>query len=83
MNTSKIGGISGVVVQGRHGTHDQWVTSFKVSTSTDLKDWAWVESGRVFEGNTDRNTKVVALFHGPVKAQYVRIHPNTWFELSD
>ena len=80
MDISKVGWISGVVVQGRQCGPEQWVTSFKVSASADLSAWVWVESGRVFEGNSDPNTKVVALFNGPIEARYVRIHPNTWLE---
>jgi hypothetical protein len=83
MDISKVGWISGVIVQGRREPHEQWVTSFQVSTSADLKDWDWIESGRVFDGNSDQNTKVIARFHCPVEARYVRIHPKTWLELSD
>ena len=56
----------------------QWVTSFKVSISPDLKDWVAVEDGRVFKGNEDQDTKAVVLFESTVTARYVRIHPASW-----
>ena len=69
--------ISGVVVQGRQ-ERDQWVTSFKVGVSADLKDWNFVEDGRIFEGNNDNATKVVHVFDRPVEARYIRLFPESW-----
>ncbi len=56
----------------------QWVTSFKVGVSSDLKDWNLVESGRIFKGSDDQTTKVIHVFDGPVEARYIRIYPESW-----
>ncbi len=69
--------VSGVITQGRREAA-QWVTTFKVRVSTDLKNWVWVECGRVFDANSDYSTKVFTLFDRPVKARYIRIYPASW-----
>ncbi len=69
--------VSGVITQGRREAA-QWVTSFKVRVSSDLKNWVWVECGRVFNGNSDYSTKIFTLFDRPVKARYIRIYPESW-----
>jgi hypothetical protein len=73
--------VAGVVTQGRAEAGQQWVTSFTVQTSLDRTTWASVDSGKVFQGNYDRNTKVVNLFGSGVLATYVRIRPTGWNEL--
>ena len=49
---------------------------YSVTGSPD--DWQYVDNGRIFVGNTDRNTKVRANFNTPVRARAIRIHPLTW-----
>eukprot|EP00960_Hanusia_phi_P074325 768213-Hanusia_phi.AAC.3 len=73
----EIQSIAGVVVQGRRD-NDQWVTTFKVEVSDDGSKWVQVECGRIFDGNSDRNTKVFVPFPTPVVGRYVRIYPQTW-----
>ena len=68
---------SSVIIQGRQD-QDEWVTAFKVSTSIDGINWKYVEDGRTFKGNTDRNTRVTYKFKKPVSARALRIHPVTW-----
>jgi hypothetical protein len=41
-------------------------------------DWQYVDNGRVFIGNTDRNSKVRVNFNTPVRARAIRIHPVSW-----
>ena len=79
INMAETAAISGVVVQGRHDKA-QWVTSFKVGVSTNLKDWNFVEDGRIFEGNNDHVSKLVCRFDRPVEAQQVRIFPESWWD---
>eukprot|EP00961_Rhodomonas_salina_P114611 1541774-Rhodomonas_salina.1 len=77
MDLKEIQSVAGVVTQGySHGSY--WVTTFKVSVSDDAFEWKWVECERIFDGNTDYNTKVKNYFDKPVEARYVRIHPETW-----
>ena len=66
-----------VIIQGR-GDADQWVTSFKVSTTVSGNIWENVDEGKVFPGNNDRNQKVRVRFAQPVYARTVRIYPQTW-----
>jgi alpha-tubulin suppressor-like RCC1 family protein len=70
--------IAGVVTQGRGDGSAQWVTKFKVGISNDGVTYTLVQSGAVFNGNTDQNTRVTNLFTTPVSARYVRIYPTEW-----
>lgn len=74
LDSGEVQTITGVVTQG-HRSNNYWVTSYKVSVSRDGYEWLWVECGRMFEGNKDRNTKVTNLFDKPVEARYVRVYP--------
>ena len=77
MDTGSVQSISGLVTQGRRD-QDEWVTSYQVQVSSDSKDWIDVGCGRVWEANTDRNSKVHNYFHEPVHARYIRVLPLTW-----
>ena len=65
--------VNGVVTQGR-GNANQWVTTFKVGTSTDGKTFDLVNNGALFSGNRDRHTKKENYF-GKREARFVRIYP--------
>lgn len=69
---------AGIVTQGR-GDADQWVEEYMVSYTMDGREWTFVERGRRFEGNYDRNTWVRNDFKEPVYARSIRIHPTKWF----
>ena len=69
--------VVGVVTQGRFNVH-QWVRTYRVSVSEDGKEFMEIECGRIFDGNTNSNTKVRNYFASAVKARYIRIHPTAW-----
>ena len=78
--------IDGAITQGR-GSTDQWVTSYKISFSTDNITYLYITttgttaniaSAQIFNGNTDGNTKVKNLFNTPIQARYIRYHPVSW-----
>jgi len=56
-----------------------WVTEFALSASNDSYTFHWVKSDRgsikLFDGNTDADTAVLASFDLPVTARYFRYHP--------
>ncbi|XP_033113012.1 C-type mannose receptor 2-like [Anneissia japonica] len=74
--------VTGTITQGRDAGMGQWVTSYKVHYSLDGDQFGTIEnaSGQVavFTGNSDGNTAVTNMFHIPVYAQYIRIHPMSW-----
>ncbi|XP_078597351.1 uncharacterized protein LOC144873668 [Branchiostoma floridae x Branchiostoma japonicum] len=84
--------VTSVVTQGRSyspdwpgESHSEWVTSYSISFGNESGDDAWYfgNDGEivVFEGNTDRDSKVrhgLSEFSGPITARYVKIHPRTW-----
>jgi hypothetical protein len=47
----------GVVTQGR-SNYDQRVLEYQISYTLNGLDWAYVDGGRKFIGNKDRNSKV-------------------------
>lgn len=72
-----VGKITGVAIKGRKD-HDQWVKTFKVQSKGADGTWKDVDSGKVYTGNTDRNTQVDVTFDSPVETRYIRIYPQTW-----
>ncbi|XP_070580420.1 retinoschisin-like [Ptychodera flava] len=73
--------ITKVATQGR-GDYDQWVKTFQLAYN-DGQGWKYVQnddhSGKVFQGNNDRNTIVCHdLVTDAFTSQYVRFYPLTW-----
>jgi len=68
--------VNGILTQGRYN-HDQWVTSYKLSYSTD--GTTWLNYPQTFSGNNDRHTVVRNLIEVPFVARYVRIKPVAWY----
>ena len=66
--------ISGVAIKGR-ASANEWVTKFSVKSSSNGSTWVNVDGGKVFTGNTDRNTQVNVKFNTPVNTRYIRIYP--------
>jgi len=66
--------ISGVAIKGR-ASANEWVTEFSVKSSSNGSTWVNVDGGKVFTGNTDRNTQVNVKFNTPVNTRYIRIYP--------
>ena len=73
-----VGKITGVAIKGRKECCDQWVKTFKVKSKGDDGAWKDVDSGKVYTGNTDRDTQVDVSFTTPIDARYIRIYPQTW-----
>eukprot|EP00413_Alexandrium_margalefii_P010735 CAMPEP_0204526794 /NCGR_PEP_ID=MMETSP0661-20131031/8628_1 /ASSEMBLY_ACC=CAM_ASM_000606 /TAXON_ID=109239 /ORGANISM="Alexandrium margalefi, Strain AMGDE01CS-322" /LENGTH=625 /DNA_ID=CAMNT_0051532655 /DNA_START=30 /DNA_END=1905 /DNA_ORIENTATION=- len=70
-------GIAGTVTQGRSpGRYMQWVSSYKVSYSTDGINYTDLHD--IFAGNTNCDDKVTNLFGRRVDARFVRFYPQTW-----
>jgi hypothetical protein len=70
--------IAGVVTQGRADAA-QWVTSYKVQTSTNCDTYSDVDGGKVFTANTDQGTLVRNAFSTPVQGvMCLRLLPQAW-----
>jgi hypothetical protein len=78
MDNGVVGKITGVAIKGRAAAHDQWVKTFKVQSKGATGTWTEVDSGKVYTGNTDKETQVDVTFDTPVDARYIRIYPQTW-----
>ena len=78
MDNGVVGKIAGVAIKGRAAAHDQWVKTFKVQSKGATGTWTDVDSGKVYTGNTDKETQVDVTFDAPVDARYIRIYPQTW-----
>ncbi len=77
MDNGVVGKITGVAIMGR-GSNEQWVKTFKVQSKGATGTWTEVDSGKVYTGNTDKETQVDVTFDAPVDARYIRIYPQTW-----
>ena len=69
--------ITGIAIKGRNDV-DQWVKTFKVKVKGTSETWVDVDGGKIYTGNTDRNTQIDVIFDTPVEGRYVRIYPQTW-----
>ncbi|XP_078481967.1 lactadherin-like [Ciona intestinalis] len=73
--------ITGVVTQGRPGGHivwdQQWVTSYKIAYGINQTSFQTIQNSDgndlIFQGNTDKNTKVTNMFPAPIIGRYVRL----------
>lgn len=78
LDNGVVGKITGVAIKGRAAAHDQWVKTFKVKSKGTTGTWSDVDNGKVYTGNTDKETQVDVTFDTPVDARYIRIYPQTW-----
>ncbi|XP_028408851.1 fibrillin-1-like isoform X4 [Dendronephthya gigantea] len=73
--------VTEILTQGRSNAY-QWVKSYSVSYSKDgLNFFTYRVNGlvKVFGGNNNRNTIVRQSVSPVIVAQYIRIHPKTWY----
>lgn len=77
LDNGVVGKIKGIAIKGRKDA-DQYVKTFKVKHRGKDGTWKDVEGGKVFTGNTDRDTTVEVLFKTPIDARYIRIYPETF-----
>ena len=73
--------VSGVVTQPSSMLTTYCITKYKVRYSTDGSNFAYVDSGAEFTGNSgtgSKSTKVSSTFATPVTARYIRIYPKAY-----
>ncbi|CAH1248924.1 DLL1 [Branchiostoma lanceolatum] len=84
--------VTAIMTKGRnystdwpYGSHDQYVTSYVISYGSKNGDEKFYTNAEgeiiVFQGNSDRNTKVYHDFgdySGLFTARFIKIHPRTW-----
>ena len=68
--------LSKIITQGRQSTTQQWVTSYNISYSQDGDNWVHIPI--IYQGNTDRSTKVINELPSNITARYVQLRPQTW-----
>ncbi|NXA06306.1 DCBD1 protein, partial [Sapayoa aenigma] len=69
--------VTGIITKGSSEQHDYYVTSYRVSSSRDGKNWrpyrgSGGQEDKVFEGNADSHGEVSNAFIPPIVARYVR-----------
>ncbi|KAM9268191.1 discoidin, CUB and LCCL domain-containing protein 1-like [Morus bassanus] len=77
--------ITGITTKGSSEQYDYYVTSYRVSSSRDGKNWrpyrgSGGQEDKVFEGNADSHGEVSNAFIPPIVARYVRITPQSWHQ---
>ena len=78
MDSGTVQTIAGVTMQSRRN-NDQMVRAFKVLVSNQPdSNFTYVDEGRMFVGNTIRNSVEKVKFADPVQARYVRIEVHMW-----
>uniref|UniRef100_A0A8B9D6Y6 F5/8 type C domain-containing protein n=1 Tax=Anser cygnoides TaxID=8845 RepID=A0A8B9D6Y6_ANSCY len=74
----------GIVTKGSE-MYDYYVTSYRVSSSRDGKNWRPYRSSggqedKVFEGNVDGHGEVSNAFIPPIVTRYLRVTPRSWHQ---
>ncbi|NXX60234.1 DCBD1 protein, partial [Scopus umbretta] len=69
--------VTGIITKGPSKQYDYYVTSYRVSSSRDGKNWrpyrgSGGQEDKVFEGNADSHSEVSNAFIPPIVARYVR-----------
>ncbi|KAM6295989.1 discoidin, CUB and LCCL domain-containing protein 1-like [Aegotheles albertisi] len=77
--------VTGIVTKGSSEHYDFYVTSYRVSSSRDGKNWrpyrgSGGQEDKVFEGNADSHGEVSNAFIPPIVARYVRVTPQSWHQ---
>ncbi|EDO29609.1 predicted protein, partial [Nematostella vectensis] len=69
--------VTAIVTQGRSDL-DQWVTQYKLEYSQNRVHFHSYLSGKVFQGNHDRNSKLSHILKPAIIARYIRVRPQAW-----
>uniref|UniRef100_A0A8D0EQ07 Discoidin, CUB and LCCL domain containing 1 n=1 Tax=Strix occidentalis caurina TaxID=311401 RepID=A0A8D0EQ07_STROC len=77
--------VTGIITKGSSEQYNYYVTSYRVSSSRDGKNWrpyrgSGGQEDKVFEGNTDSHGEVSNAFIPPIVARYVRVTPQRWHQ---
>ncbi|XP_054079982.1 discoidin, CUB and LCCL domain-containing protein 1-like isoform X2 [Rissa tridactyla] len=77
--------ITGIITKGSSEQYDYYVTSYRVSSSRDGKNWrpyrgSSGQEDKVFEGNADSYGEVSNAFIPPIVARYIRVTPQSWHQ---
>ncbi|XP_042649619.1 discoidin, CUB and LCCL domain-containing protein 1-like isoform X2 [Tyto alba] len=77
--------VTGIITKGSSEQHDYYVTSYRVSSSRDGKNWrpyrgSGGQEDKVFEGNADSRGEVSNAFIPPIVARYIRVTPQSWHQ---
>ena len=71
--------INGIITQGGpKGSGPEYIKTYIVKYSIDGNTFYDVDGGKIFNGNTDRNTKVTNRFSKYIEARYVRVYFKTF-----
>jgi hypothetical protein len=76
MDLGGVKDVAGVATLGRHD-YSQWVTRYKVQYSSN-GHFHWVDGGKQFIGNRDRDTMSHSTFAKIVKARWIKVFPTHW-----
>ncbi|XP_066838831.1 discoidin, CUB and LCCL domain-containing protein 1-like isoform X3 [Anser cygnoides] len=76
--------VTGIVTKGSE-MYDYYVTSYRVSSSRDGKNWrpyrgSGGQEDKVFEGNVDGRGEVSNAFIPPIVTRYLRVTPLSWHQ---
>ena len=70
--------VRGVITQGRSSATgaSNWVLKYTLKTSLDGSSWG--PESKVFNGNSNADSKITNLLSTAVEARYVRIYAKSW-----
>ena len=66
-----------IATQG-HPDRGQWIKTYQILSGNDPNSLTLYDNGRIFTGNTDRNTIVKNILQPPIVARYIRVLVKSW-----
>jgi hypothetical protein len=80
VDLDKVTKVTHIATQGRHDSYyTQWVKSYSLQYSLNGRRFVDYEGGKIFKGNTNRNTIVKHALRPAIIARYIRVRIKTWY----
>ena len=78
VDLSTVHTVDAIATQGSKIASAEWMKSYSLQYSLDGSTFKNYEAGKVFKGNTDKNTVVKHVLYPPIRARLIRVLPKTW-----
>jgi hypothetical protein len=78
VDLGKVTKVTHIATQGRQD-YNQWVRTYSVQYSLNGRRFVDYEGGKIFTGNTNRNSIVKHALKPAIIARYIRVRIKTWY----
>jgi hypothetical protein len=78
VDLGKVTKVTHIATQGRQDAN-QWVRTYSLQSSLNGRHFVDYKGGKIFTGNTNRNTIVKHALKPAIIARYIRVRIKTWY----